>query len=212
MYVNESVDATAVDTRERILLAARRLFADRGYAATTMSQIADEASVVRATVYNNFSDKVDILATIVRRYMKGYVAIGDALRSEPIVSLSTFDQLEAMTRLALEWRVANRDLRGAIDVARHLPASGWEDANDEADRALLEWIAQVHARSRDLGLTHPGLDLAVATTAVYSMIETALSNFDVRTPPDRMNHVARQLTLLHWHAIYRVEVDHRAVD
>ncbi|MBI5088687.1 MAG: TetR/AcrR family transcriptional regulator [Actinobacteria bacterium] len=206
--INDELDIEVVsDTRERIVLAARRLFAERGYSATAMAAIADEANVVRATVYNSFSDKIDILATRVRRYMKGYVAIGDALRSEPVANRSTFEQLEAMTRMALEWRVANRDLRGAIDVARHLPGSAWDEANAEADEALLEWISQVHERGERLGLTHPGLDLSVATPAVYSMIEAALSNFDVLTPPERMNHVARQLTMVHWHAIYCVPAD-----
>ena len=106
--------------------AARRLFAERGYGATSMVAIADEAGVVRATVYNNFNDKIDILETLIQRYMKGYVAIGDELRRTVASYRTTFDLLEAMTRMALEWRIANRDLRGVIDIARHTPGSGWE--------------------------------------------------------------------------------------
>jgi len=208
MSGNAETTSTA-ETPERILQAARRLFAERGYGSTPMAAIADEAGVVRATVYNNFNDKIDILATIVGRYMKGYVAIGDELRHGEIGARSSFEQLEAMTRMALEWRVENRDLRGAIDAARHLPGSGWEAANAEADHALLQWISQVHERGQVAGLTHPGLDLSIATPAVYSMIESALSNFDVLTPRDRMTHVAHQLTLVHWYAIHRVAPDHR---
>lgn len=191
------------ETRERILSAARRLFAERGYGATSMAAIAARADVVRATVYNNFTDKIDILATIVRRYMDGYVEIGQRLRSDDVRRRTAFEQLEAMTRLAVEWRIENRDLRGVIDVARHTPNSGWREANAAADAALLAWLSEVHQAGAAQGLTHPELDLDIATPAVYSMIESALSNFDVSTPRERVALVAHQLTLVHWRAIFR---------
>ena len=195
------------DTRERILRAARELFAERGYGATAMAAIASRADVVRATVYNNFADKIDILATIIRRYMQGYVEIGERLRGDTIRRRSMFEQLEAMTQLALDWRIENRDLRGVIDLARHTPGSGWDEANAEADQALLTWLSEIHRDGEAQGLTHPGLDLGIATPAVYSMIESALSSFDVSTPRRRVAFVAHQLTLVHWRAIYRVQPD-----
>lgn len=197
----------AADTRERILRAARELFAERGYGSTAMAAIAARAHVVRATVYNNFADKIDLLDTIIRRYMQGYVAIGQRLRDDPIRRQGPFAQLEAMTQLALDWRVENRDLRGVIDVARHMAGSGWDEADAEADAALLAWLGEMHRDGETRGLTHPGLDLDVATPAVYSMIESALSSFDVASPQLRVRHVAHQLTLVHWRAIYRVEPD-----
>jgi AcrR family transcriptional regulator len=193
------------DTRERILRAARELFAERGYGATAMAAIAARADVVRATVYNNFADKIDILATIIRRYLHGYVEIGQRLRAGAVKELSLFEQLEAMTQFALDWRIENQDLRGVIDMARHTPGSGWDAANAEADEALLAWLSEMHRDGEAHGLTHPGLDLDIATPAVYSLIESALSSFDVSTPRERVAHVAHQLTLVHWRAIYRVD-------
>jgi len=174
-----------------------------------MAAIAAKADVVRATVYNHFADKVDILATIIRRYMHGYVEIGERLRRDDVRHGSMFEQLEAMTRLALDWRIENQDLRSVIDLARHASGSGWEQANAEADEALLAWLSEIHRAGEVEGLTHPGLDLSVATPAVYSMIESALSSFDVSTPRQRVVYVAHQLTLVHWRAIYRVAPDLR---
>ena len=174
--------ADVTDTRERILRAARELFAERGYGATAMAAIAARADVVRATVYNNFADKIDILATIIRRYLHGYVEIGQRLREDAVRRRSVFEQLEAMTQFALDWRIENQDLRGVIDMARHTSGSGWDEANAEADEALLAWLSEMHRDGEAQGLTHPGLDLDIATPAVYSMIESALSSFDVSTP------------------------------
>lgn len=201
-------DATdPTDTRERILRAARQLFAERGYGTTAMAAIAENADVVRATVYNHFADKIDILATMIRRYMHGYVEIGERLRREDVRRKGMFEQLETMTQMALDWRIENRDLRSVIDIARHTSDSGWEQANAEADETLLTWLSEVHRDGENKGMTHPGLDLRIATPAVYSMIESALSTFDVSTPRERVVFVAHQLTLVHWRAIYRVAFD-----
>ena len=44
-------------TQERILIAATRLFMEHGYAGTTISAVAEQAAVSRATVFWHFADK-----------------------------------------------------------------------------------------------------------------------------------------------------------
>ena len=60
-------------TRARIADAARRLFAERGYQATTMSQIAKEAGVAVQTVHFVFHTKPDLLREVVDRAVRGEV-------------------------------------------------------------------------------------------------------------------------------------------
>jgi AcrR family transcriptional regulator len=50
--------------RERILDAARSLFASRGFEAVTMSDVAEQAGVVRATVFNHFGSKGALVEAI----------------------------------------------------------------------------------------------------------------------------------------------------
>ena len=52
-------------TRRAVLEAAHRLFADRGYGATTLQAIADAASVSVATVYAAFGNKRTVLKELV---------------------------------------------------------------------------------------------------------------------------------------------------
>lgn len=191
-------------SRQRILRAARDLFAQHGYGRTTMAAIAERAGVVRATVYNNFDDKVQILAEIIRDYMHGYVVIGRQLQERASPDQTVFELLEDMVREAIAWRIANADIRAVIDVAKHTPGSGWKRANAAADAAMLGWIRSIHESNAERGLTRQGLDISFATRAVYSMIETTLSGFDVSSPKEDVDRVAHQLTLLHWHAIYEL--------
>lgn len=51
-------------TRSRIAQAARRLFASRGYGATTLAAVAEEAGVAVQTVYAVYGSKAAILRTL----------------------------------------------------------------------------------------------------------------------------------------------------
>lgn len=55
----------AADTRNAVLAAARRLFAQNGYAATTVKQVADAAGVSAPTVYNGFGSKAGIAQALI---------------------------------------------------------------------------------------------------------------------------------------------------
>ena len=56
--------ARAAVTRDRIAQAARKLFAERGYGATTLTEVAAEAGVAVQTVYAIYGSKSGILAEL----------------------------------------------------------------------------------------------------------------------------------------------------
>lgn len=55
-------------TREAIITAARELFAERGYFATTVNQIAERARVAPATVYAVTGGKHGLIETLIERW------------------------------------------------------------------------------------------------------------------------------------------------
>lgn len=54
-------------TRERLLAVAQTLFAERGYDRTTMDDIAADADVSRATAFNYFPRKEELLLALAER-------------------------------------------------------------------------------------------------------------------------------------------------
>ena len=52
-------------TRERLLAEAQRLFRERGYAATTLEQVAEAAEVTKGAIYGHFSSKEDLLLSAI---------------------------------------------------------------------------------------------------------------------------------------------------
>jgi len=53
-----------VQTRERLLEAARRVFVERGFHATTLDQVAEEAGHTKGAVYSAFESKADLFLAI----------------------------------------------------------------------------------------------------------------------------------------------------
>lgn len=193
--------------RTKIIDASRKLFARRGFSETSMGDIARSAQVARATVYNNFDDKQDILAAIISDYMTGYARIAQRLRESARSGQTSFDLIQEMVREALNWRVQNADLRPIVAVARNLRGSGWEEANKAADDAMLGWIMAVHAADEDAGLIREDIDLEFGVRAAYNMIESILATFDVSASAEEIDEKAHQLALLHWYAICSVPPD-----
>ena len=54
-------------TRERVLDAARDVFAERGVNGATVEEICDRAGFTRGAFYSNFGDKTDVLEALIER-------------------------------------------------------------------------------------------------------------------------------------------------
>lgn len=57
-------DRTAA-TRMKLIAAARALFAEKGYAATSTPEVVAAAGVTRGALYHHFVDKLDLFRTVV---------------------------------------------------------------------------------------------------------------------------------------------------
>jgi AcrR family transcriptional regulator len=73
-------------TRSRIAEAARRLFASRGYSATSLAAVAAEAGVAARTVYVAFGTKREILSAICEQWLEDAHA---RERAREVLSLPT---------------------------------------------------------------------------------------------------------------------------
>jgi AcrR family transcriptional regulator len=102
--------------REAIAAAARRLFAERGFDAVTVAEVAAAADVSEKTVFNHFATKED-LAFAGRE--EGIAQFVTAIAGRPPDS-SVLDVFRAMTRTVLEVFVAggNEDLLAVARIIR----------------------------------------------------------------------------------------------
>lgn len=109
-------------TRERILTAAMKVFAEFGYEAATFQAIAVEIGLTRPAINNYFGSKAALYAAVVRRVSNAVSdAIGVASQGPTLA-----DQVVAFIRVALSGEHADPSLAGFLVQAamddQHLPA------------------------------------------------------------------------------------------
>ncbi len=71
--VKPRVRLTGGERREQILGVARSIFAERGYEATTVEEIADRAKISKPVVYEHFGGKEGIYAVIIDREVRSLI-------------------------------------------------------------------------------------------------------------------------------------------
>ncbi len=191
-------------TQERVLAAARTVFARRGYEHSSMAAIAKAAGVARATVYNNFADKLEILSILIGRYMRGYIEIGQRLIDSIDDTETVFEHLEALLREGLLWRAANADLRPTLELAKHMKGSGWRQATEASDQVWLDWILIINKAASKSGCIRPDLDIELATQTSFAMFDSTLSTIEVAANTDEFYHLAHQVALLQWYAVFSI--------
>ena len=88
---NLGARTTAVaGTREKVVGAARRLFAEVGFHRVSLDEIARRADVARATVYHQFGSKLGVLGAVVEDYERraGLAALAELVESGPVETLA----------------------------------------------------------------------------------------------------------------------------
>src|SRR3954465_1205221 len=64
-------------TRERLLDAASTVFARKGFAATSIDEIAEVAGVTKGAVYSNFESKEDLVRTVLDERLQPFRDIAE---------------------------------------------------------------------------------------------------------------------------------------
>jgi AcrR family transcriptional regulator len=167
------------DTERRLLAAASALFVERGYAATTLTDVAERADIAARTLYLHVATKAELLRRCI-----GVAIAGDA-EPTPLAERPAMDQ--AMAGATLDDRIehmaaltaslmaqAGPLLEVAFQAAPSEPSIADAAAAGRADtmRALREFWRRVH----DDGLLPPDVDLEwlTETATLLAHAETYL--------------------------------------
>ena len=90
-----------VTTRERILEAARRLFNQKGYAATTVAEIAASIGISQGNLTYHFPTKRDLVTELQRRHLQSVRDQRARHRNGPVADEYVELLLFAMNSLSL---------------------------------------------------------------------------------------------------------------
>ena len=107
--------STLPETAQKILAAASRLLAERGYAAITLENVAAEAGVNKASIRYNFGNKAGLVAAVVDALIHD-----ECLRlAADLRTVSEQDRLHA-AMVGIEGMIVGADsFRGFFDILPH---------------------------------------------------------------------------------------------
>jgi AcrR family transcriptional regulator len=132
---------TAAERRERILAAATEVFAEHGYAAASMGEIANRAGVVASVIYDHFPSKRELHIELLQIHGEQLIrrSIDEIEGTEP--EQIQRNSLEAYFRFVEEdpfvWRFLFRDPPADPDIA-----AAWRRLHDRATAGIAGLIAR----------------------------------------------------------------------
>jgi AcrR family transcriptional regulator len=190
---------TGTQRRQQLIEIARTLFAERGYDATSIEEIAQRANVSKPVVYEHFGGKEGLYAVVVDREMSTVIEMISSsltqnrsrVRVERIaLALLTYveEQTDGFRILVRDQRVTAAEgtysslLNEAIGQVGHILAG------DFARRGLDPTLAPLYAQAL-VGM--------ISTTATWWL--------DERFPPKEV--VAAHLVNLCWNGLTNLEAD-----
>ena len=141
-------------TRARILAAAAECFADQGYAAASIRDIARAVGVTVGAIYVHFPSKGRLLVAV---YEEGVGRIGDAVDAAMARPGTPWERLGAAVAAHLEMLLANAGF--ARVIVRVVPADVPEVAHDLA-RLRADYEARFRALIEAIEVA-PGVDRGV---------------------------------------------------
>ena len=124
--------------RDRVIAAARTLFIERGYRATSLQMIADALGVTKAAVYHQFPSKAEILHAVLEPALEQIADVArDAERADsPAEGFEA--ALDGLVDLVMDHGDIAAMIRWDAAVVEHLAADGgFTAATTRIDLALL---------------------------------------------------------------------------
>jgi AcrR family transcriptional regulator len=83
-------------TAERVLDAAEDLFAEKGYEATSLGDVADKVGIRSPSLYNHFRNKEALYVAVMERLLEAFTAPLAELLNQPVTKGRVLDWLERL--------------------------------------------------------------------------------------------------------------------
>jgi AcrR family transcriptional regulator len=195
-YVSPRREAQAAETRRLVLDAARRLFEDGGYSATTVPAVAAAAGVAVKTVYLSFESKSGLLRAVWE------ARLGGQEESTPVLRRRWFRELTGevepagkLRLLAAQSRRVKTATGPLLEVVRSAAATDPEVAAlwDDVQAKLLSVQRAVVDQLVALDALRPALGAAEAADLLWTLNHPSVWHLLVRERGWAPEHYERWL-------------------
>jgi TetR/AcrR family fatty acid metabolism transcriptional regulator len=180
------------DKRERILRAAIKVFARKGFYATRVSEIAKAAGVADGTIYLYFKNKDDVLVRIFEDRIGRLV---DVLGEEVAKAKSASEKIAIIVEMQLGLLEGQRDLAEVVTVNLRQSSRLLKQYAAPLFKRYLEVIAGVIVEGQRSGELRRDINPKIAARALWGGLDgIALTWALTDAQPEKLRRAARELT------------------
>ena len=155
-----------VSSRERLLEAARSLFAERGYEGTTTAEIAKHAKTSQSQLLKYFKDKPGLLAAALEQ---GWRELNTAIRLAIARMASLSDQAKLIVDMLLSYLEQDRIFRTLF-----LLESDRRDTQDRGAREFTKILERIFRDMSSRGELRPNIAPRALTSALIGALKNVL--------------------------------------
>ncbi len=146
--------------RELILSAAARLFAQRGYSGSTMTEVAAACGISKGTLYHYVRDKQDLLAQIATTHVQRLQDLMHALAAQRLPPRQQLSELvlrfmQVYERAQAEHRVLTEDVKFLPDGGPDSPRQRVLQGQREVVQAVADAVSALRPELQAAGLHKP---------------------------------------------------------
>jgi AcrR family transcriptional regulator len=174
------------DRRRQILAAAVKVFAQKGFHASRVGDIAEEAGIAYGLVYHYYESKEDLLETIFRTTWTEMLARIGEVEEAGAPAAEAVRQVTAL--LLRTWR---RDPDLVRVLVREVTRNQHVQQEVEEITQAMEALERIIQRGQESGEFRSELDSRLSAVVFYGALEEVLSGWVLGQLPDREEDIAR---------------------
>ena len=158
-------DARRAATRDKLYRAAADLIAERGFAATTVDEIAERAGVAKGTVFYNFRSKTALFEQLLRHGVAALIAeLRNAAAGKP-----PREAIDAMIATQLEYHRRDRAFAQVLLSEVWRTNAEWQQTVRQLRAEIVGTIAEVIQAGRESGQFDPVVGVDIAASALFGV-------------------------------------------
>lgn len=157
--------------RDAILAAAARRFAEFGFGATTVRQIADDVNILSGSLYHHFATKEEMLHEVVRE-----AALAQQARAERVSRMEGDAETKIAALVASELEALSKDIEAysvIFNERKFFRRSADFQYVTQARKASFEAWRAILRQGIESGQFHDGIDLYLTISTIMRMLNTA---------------------------------------
>lgn len=162
----------SMETKQKIVAAALKLFSEKGFHATNTKAIAKEAKVAVGSVYSYYTDKMEIFKDALALF---HVRFSEILRGHGALQLNTSQNKRELIRDVIETMIKAHEVDIGFHREMDIMALSYPEIKDMADKELrffYQFTAQLlRSWQRGTRIKDPDAAATVIILAAHSVVE-----------------------------------------